>query len=341
MMELEETPEGKSASALMMLAAAMKDEVQSESFSVAFPDRAKSLPALNVVVQMWQRGQDFDARAVYGLLPKSGKSFPRVARLTGLAAIGSGDVELFDQVRADIEAFSARAESATDAYARDLLELEFRLRLRIAEDEPAWLSRFDFSRVPRAWFTHAAFLGIGQLMVTRQYASALAACRVLILTNLGQKTDTELDVWLRVASAVCCRRLLQFKDMEWWAGQAAQTAAACQCIQPYLQFMLGRKDPLFTALVSAAPKLAEIVRWKEQASFLNMIRLHNHLTGEQITDLLSRRKMFIVEHIAHGNSYQEIAQMLGVSLGRLRNLSTDAYKILKIHRRGELQGRVW
>lgn len=301
------------------------------------------LRALKLAEQMRCCGMNHDAHTVYNLFSKTGNDFPRAARFAGLAAIDFGDIELFDRVRADLVAFAARTRNRDGDRIFALLDLEFRLHLRIADDEPAWLSRLDIVNTPQIRAFNLAFLCIAQLLVKRQYAAALAACHSLSLIDFSPvQDDTEgWEVWLRLAAAVCCRELHRHDEMVWWCRRAATIAAATHCIQPYFEFIAWSRDPLLLELDNLAPNLAAEVLRKEHAIFINMIRVRNHLTGGAVTDQLSRRQMFVASHINDGCSYREIAEMQGISLGRLRNYCMGTYRTLKIHRRGELRGRVF
>jgi len=339
-MKQKDNPVKEAEPALKLLAKMTKDGKPLPDVSFAFPCRKADFPSLDAALQLRQQGADFDVRAVYGQFSNDGEEFAHIARFAGLSAIDAGDVELLDQVGKDIAAYVERTSDPSAEGVRELLELEFRLRLRISGECPQWFKRFDFSQVPKTWFAQVAYLCAKWLMVERRYLAALYTCRVLGIVNAGRGNDRELDVWLKLASAVCCRELRRKDDMRWWSAQAAQAVAENGHIQPYLEFTLGGKDSFLAELETVAPEAAEAVRKKEKRVFLNVIRVRNHLTGGKMTELLSRRQMFIAEHIATGSKYWEVAQMLGVSEGCVRFHLVEIFKTLQIGGRDGLKDLV-
>jgi len=288
------------------------------------------------------RNDPFDVAAFYESMPKGGRLFPVIARVAVLGAVDSADIPLFDRVRRDMAAY-VRAEKGNPlaALAIELVEANVRLRLRIADGYPAWLPRFDFSEVPSDWYPHAALLGIKVLMEQRRYEAALSAAGLALAVNARHDHILGADIWLSLFSAICCRETQRYDEATRWFRKAAEKAEKCDIVVPFLEFAMGEGSSLDIALRDLAPKLFETVRQRVDAFYLNGIKMRNHLTGGHVTMQLKRRQFFIARHVSHGASYKEIADMLGLSHGRVRNLVSEVYQILDIHSRSELAGLVW
>jgi len=288
------------------------------------------------------RNEPFDVAAFYKAMPKDGRLFPVVARLAVLGAIDSANLHLFDRVRRDMTAY-AKAEKGNPhaALAMQLVETSVRLRLRIADGYPDWLPQFDFAAVPTAWHPHVAFLGIKVLLEQHRYEAALAASGLALAVNARHDHVPGLDIWLSLFSAICCRETQRYDEADRWFRRAASEAEKCDFVVPFLEFAMGEGSSLDVALKELAPKLVDVVRQRVDAFYLNAIKVRNHLTGGHVTEKLTRRQFFIARHVSYGASYKEIADMLGLSLGRVRNLVSEVYQVLGIHNRGELTGLVW
>ena len=71
--------------------------------------------------------------------------------------------------------------------------------------------------------------------------------------------------------------------------------------------------------------------------FANLLRFHNHFTGEAVTTDLSPREFYVAQQLVDGSSYKEIAAKLGVSSGRMNDLVRTIYGKLGVHGRAELE----
>ena len=74
----------------------------------------------------------------------------------------------------------------------------------------------------------------------------------------------------------------------------------------------------------------------------NWITLHTRLSGNVPRQpLLTPRESQVAMLAAEGLQNHEIAQQLGISDGRLRNILSSVYTKLRIHRRSELMENLW
>ena len=98
---------------------------------------------------------------------------------------------------------------------------------------------------------------------------------------------------------------------------------------------LGRGDlKLFDRMV--APELVAKIRPIAPKFFANLLRFHNHFSGESRTTELSPREFYLAQQLVDGYSYKEIAAKLGVSIGRVNDLVRTVYKKLGVHGKTEL-----
>ena len=76
------------------------------------------------------------------------------------------------------------------------------------------------------------------------------------------------------------------------------------------------------------------------AFFRNLVRFHNRLTGESMTDLLSPREFYVATALTRGLKYKEIAERLGIAYCRVNDLITTIHDKLDIHGSNELKSFV-
>jgi len=278
---------------------------------------------------------------MYDSVDKESPYFPLAARVAALGAINGGYVWLLDRVRSDMAKYLKGKRSAKERLAMTLIEAIIRARLRLPDGYPKWLEDFDFRDVPHEWYPLASFLAVKVAMEQGRFEAARAAAGMAIAVNDLHDRIEYAGVWMRLMYAIACRETQRHEEMEKWFREAAKMASANTIIVPFLEYAMGDGSSLETALMEVSPSLADNVDARVDQYFLMTIKMRNHLTGSHLTNKLSRRYFFVARHLNSGYSYKEIAGMMGVSVGRLRNIVMDIYTKLNIHSSEELQGLVW
>lgn len=269
-------------------------------------------------------------------------------RLGIIAAIGLGDLGLFDSIRTQLVRYRASlAAGSKELYLVDISESWIRQWLWLPSGYPEWICRFDFADVPKEWHRPAAYIGVVQRMNAGMFESAYAAA-ALMMSGFVEGEDvtsryiTEERVYLRMARAVACRETGRAEEMRKWLSDVIRELAPHGFILPFLLFMYGgHKSPVEQILAEVAP--GEVARFKKVRSsyFINMIRTRNHMTGETITDELSFREFYLAMLLKRGFSYKDLASRFDLSIGRIKNIVLGLYEKLGIHARNELKDLVW
>ena len=281
-------------------------------------------------------------RVLYGKLSRSPKYCMAASRFGVIAAIGLGDLEMFDEI---VRGLSILRRTANDSLAPimvDIVESWLHQWLWIPTGYPEWLCRFDFENVPEAWRNAAAYLGIKIRLMRGQFESAYSTAALMMNYVSSSANITVWDSYLSSTRAIACRETGRHKEMMKWLDEVVRTLAPHGMFLPYLLVMHGSaKSPVEELLENIGPGLVSRYRELSKTYFKNMIRVRNHYLGEHVSDRLSFREMYLSMLLKRGVSYGDLATRFGITSGRLKNVVSKVYEKLGIHCRGELKDLVW
>jgi len=312
-------------------------------------DRAKALPHLppGPLADLLEaeakrkRGEPFDVLKLYEKSSKADRFFPLVARYALMEAIGRGDERFFNRIRGDMARYPVLYRHPFASTAMDVLEIMIRLRLRMRDGYPEWLLIANFKHFPDAWRPYLSFLTVKALMESHQYERAITAIGLVGAMNESLYRIAEVSVWLKLFYAVASRETQHLEIMQEYFEDAVTDAQRYGIFTPFLEYQIGVGSLLDNALVEHAGDIRKRVNAQVDGFFYNTIRMRNHVMDEHLTERLSRREFYIARHLNDGFSYKQIADMLNLSIGYLRNLVSEVYTKLGINSRNELVGYVW
>ena len=287
------------------------------------------------------------ARELYCALSTSKRYFLAAVRIGVVAAIGVGDLRLLDSV---LKTVAQLRESVKDDQTwqklADIVENWVRQWLWLPTGYPEWISRFDFTDLPKVWRHPASYLGVMARLNAGQFESAYAAAALLMSFDetVGESGTclTASRAYLRMARAIACRETGREDEMRRWLTEMIRELAPHGFLLPFLIFMHCRhKSPAEEILAQVAS--GEVARYREisRTYFANLIRARNHITGEKTTDELSYREFYLAMLLKRGLSYKELADRFGLSVGRVKNLLLVLYQKLHIHSRTGINDLVW
>ena len=288
------------------------------------------------------RGEFAGMDRFYAAISKDGRNFLAAAGVALFGAVGMGNVKLFDAVLADIAAYPGRYGSPEAKLAVEIVTVWLRRFLRAPMRCPAWLVELDLSAIPGEWRRQVAYLAVGRLMQKKENkAAAVLADALLNLESAKVVEASSADIWLKMAKATICRDEGRMEDAARWCRAVVASAKPLGIVLPFLDVMLGPKSVMGMALAEDAPELLEKIGRLANGYFRNLVKFHNHYTGESVTEALTPREFFLAQSLKQGFRYKEIAERLGVTQGRVHNLVVALYQNLGISSRDEIGSRVW
>ena len=282
------------------------------------------------------------AKDLYGRLSKSPRYFASATRFGVIAAIGLGDVRLFDDVIRVLTVLRRTAKDALTSVLVDLAEGWIHQWMWIQTGYPEWISLYDFEDVPEAWRDSAAYLGAKIYLVRGQFESAYAAAALMMHYVAPDKNITVRDVYLMMTRAMSCRERGRRSEMMKWLRAAVNKVAPHGMLLPLFMFLHGgAKSPVEEVLEEVRPDLLPRFREQNRSYYKNLILVRNHYLGERITDKLTFREMYLAIFLKRGRPYDELAKRFEVTVGHLKNVISKVYEKLGVHSRGELKDIVW
>lgn len=287
------------------------------------------------------------AKELYGLLSTSDQYFLAAVRIGVVAAIGLGDLRFLDLVLKKVAQYRASVMGdPTGQKLSDIVESWVRQWLWLPTGYPEWITRFDFSGLPKELWHSAAYLGVMERLNAGQFESAYAAAALLMSfdASVGEPglRLTAASAHLRMARAIACRETGREDEMRKWLSSVIPELAPHGFLLPFMIFLHCRhKSPVEAILAEVTP--GEVARYRalSRSYFTNLIRARNHITGEKTADELSPREFYLAMLLKRGLSYKELADRFGLSVGRIKNILQVLYQKLHIHSRSEIDDFVW
>ena len=288
------------------------------------------------------RGEFEGMDRFYAAIRKDGRNFLPAAGVALFGAVGTDNPRLFDKVLKDIAAYPSRYGTLEAKLAVEIVTVWLRNFLHAPMETPEWLVNLDLARLPAEWRHQVAYLAVGCLRRKGEYKSAaILADAVLNLNPEKSVKSSAADVFLKMEKAILCREEGRMDEVERWCRAVVESAKPRGIVLPFLGVMMGPKSALEKTLAEDAPELLAKTKRLTNGYFRNLVRYHNHYTGETVTEDLRPREFYIAGLVRRGARHKEIAERTGMSEGRVRNMVSEIYDILHVGRGAEIGSLVW
>ena len=288
------------------------------------------------------RGEFAGMDRFYAQIDKSGRNFLTAAGVALFGAVGTDNPQLFDEVLKDIAAFPSRCGLPEAELAVEIVMVWVRNFLRAPLKCPEWLFHLDLSSIPCEWRRQVAYLAVGCLERRGEYkAAAVMADALLNLVPDSAVESSAADIYLKMAKATICRDEGRMDEAERWCRAVMKSAKPLGIILPFLGMALGPKSVLERTLAADAPELLAKVKKLTNGYFCNIVKYHNRLTGDKVTEDLTPREFFLAQSLKQGLRYKEIAERMGISLNRVHAMAKEIYATLGISRASSIGDLVW
>lgn len=287
------------------------------------------------------RGEFGSAVSFHRSFPKDSPLFLAAAGVTLIDAIGQGNVQLFDQVLDEVKTYPRRVPTETARLATELFDVWLKQRLMVRERSPQWLNECDLRGIPSAWHPWAAAQSVLRLVEQEEFTAARTLASLLLSqASTPIPFGSLTDVSLKLVLADTYRDEGKTTFAANWYRKAVLSARVHGYVLPFLTQPMGPKSALGLAIHELAPDFLPVIRRQASAFFRNLVRFHNRLTGESMTDLLSPREFYVATALTKGFKYKEIAERLGIAYCRVNDLITSIHDKLDIHGSNELKSFV-
>ena len=257
-----------------------------------------------------------------------------------VGALGRGDLRLFDRILRDLREYPERDPDPHARLGREITEAWIRQFLRVKRGHPEWMVRGNLTLIPEEWKRQCAYLCVKGMFVRKEYGPAYAAASMLLNFDSRRDVLAAFPVYERLVCGLACYELGHREEAFSWFRQTTELCCPRGIILPFVLLVAWLGPVMEGVIREVAPELAERVRRIAPEFFANLIRFHNHFTGEAKTTELNPREFYLAQQLVSGCSYKEIAAKLGVSGGRVNDLVRAIYSKLGIHGKAGLEGLV-
>ena len=254
-----------------------------------------------------------------------------------VGALGRGDMRLFDRILKDLRGYPERNPHPHARFGREITEAWIRQFLRVKRGHPEWMVRGNLTLVPEEWKRQCAYLCVKGMFARQEYNSAYAAASMLLNFDSRKDVLSAFPVYERLVCGLSCHELGRKEEAFYWFRQAAEMICPYGIVLPFVLLVAWLGPMMEDVIREIAPELVEKTRLIAPKFFANLLRFHNHFTGETLTTELNPREFYLAQQLVNGYSYKEIAAKLNVSSGRVNDLVRMVYRKLGIHGKAELE----
>jgi len=261
----------------------------------------------------------------------------RSCSLAITAAIGSGNYHLYQQIESYLKEVINKDIAANVTAAAELSLATALIGATAVNMIPEWLKNGDFSALTSQQLRlDAAFKRARYFQFLKQYESALAVAETAL--NIVEPTEglSTRDIYLRLACASACWALGQEDEAKHRLSDVMNDYLPHGFITPFSESVMdfyGLQEQLITR---DFPSYYDAIA--EQISHIipNWIELHNQLTKDSITYILTVREGQMARLAARGVPFKKIAERFQISPGTLNNNMQIIYQKLNIRGKKEL-----
>ena len=170
----------------------------------------------------------------------------------------------------------------------------------------------------------------------QEYDSAYTAASMLLNFDSRKDTLSAFPMYERLVCGLSCLELGHREEAFFWFRQTAEMCCPSGIILPFVLQVAWLGSVMEDVIREIAPELVAKIRTIAPKFFANLLRFHNHFTGESRTTELTPREFYLALQLVDGYSYKDIAAKLGVSNGLVNDLVRTVYKKLGIHGKDKL-----
>ena len=280
------------------------------------------------------RGDCDTLKARFRATPPGARTFLCACTAVQSAAISSGDWPVYSSA-AGLLKHVMRA-SSTSGLTAEAGFLTAAISMFDASHVPLWLSEGDFSAFPVTARPWAVYIHVKYLQNLRDFRSMLDVARTALALCSRPGRFTPMEIYLRLGCAAACYGLGDWAGMAWWLSEAMADALPWGFIMPFAETILAYGDVMERQVADEWPQYHQAIAAAAAAVSKNWLSFHNHFARDNIALVLSVQEYRLAQLLVADLSYEEIAERMNLSKGRVRNIVSGIYAKLHIKRRKRL-----
>lgn len=214
--------------------------------------------------------------------------------------------------------------------------LKVRMSMLISGEEQK-LTTEECSAMPVEVRPLMIYLHLKSLQANQEYSRLVDVSETTLALLLRKDTYIIFEIYIFLLCALGHIGLNETDEARRYIIRAMEFAFPSGFIMPFVEFLAPCEGLVEQCLDQQYPEMKEIVLNKWTEVWENWITFRNaFLNGDGMT-ILSLREYQIALTIAGGLTYEETAGRFGLSLGRIRNITSAIYGKLNVTSRSELK----
>lgn len=271
--------------------------------------------------------------------PESG-AFLSVATLATAAAISGGDYAAFTEILRLMAQRKAAARSPEEGALQSLPEALAAVSMALPSMTPDWLQEGDFSLFPRSYAPFLVYLYALHLRNIRDRRGVLATAEASVHLCGREDTFTWMDVYNLMLCAACRYYLGDTRNAGKNLLAAADLGLPWGFIAPFSDYLGSLGGLMDEYVYTRYPQHRKPIENCWSSSFRNWMTFHNRFSRENITTILTPPEYQVASLASNGASYGEIAVLMHLSAGRIKNILAGIYEKLGIQKKAELKAYI-
>lgn len=270
------------------------------------------------------------------LIPDDIPNIPFALITYAVVAIGQGNYTALNRCLEQLDRLRAEATDDAVRWAAEVHYGVLTTSMYVPQMCPDWLQNGELWNVPTpmqptAVYAYSKYLhSVGRIQEMQGVAETA-------LLSMTEDTYTIVEIYIRLMAMLACAEQQNHARATWHLDIALEKALPDGLIIPFCEHLTAFPEERKKTLKEQSPALYQEIYHAWEESNHNWISIHNDYAKEHITTLLTLRECQVATLLVRGHTYQETADHLQLSVGRIKNITQTIYDKLLVRKRSELK----
>ena len=285
---------------------------------------------------------NFDAVKAYyaGVLP-SDTTYLCAANIAICAAMCTRDYPLFKEIETSVKEIETGSSSPCARRAASLLPVLAGVCMNAPGNAPDWLKSGELDGFPAEAHPMLLFMRIKYLQSIRDHNGMLAAAQTARILYQKSATMTLVDLYLTCFCACGCYALGRMEDTRTYLKKSVAMCEKGGFVSPLGEYTTWVGGLLEVALKKSTSDFECAVHAHIERTLKNWLFFHNAFARDNASLVLTTKEYQLALLLKEGKTYQQAAEQLNLSVGRIKNLISVIYEKLGVSKKSEIMQYVY
>ena len=285
---------------------------------------------------------DFDAvKRYYETVSEDDSTYLCAAAIAIVTAMCTGDYALFSRIDRDVKALVASSGSDDTARAASIIPSLAAVCMNAPELAPDWLRRGDFSPFPPEARPMLTFMYLKYMQSVGDSKGLLAAGRLALSLSGREGCISANEIYIMTLCACACYALDMLQEAEKYLEDSIALCQRLGFVSQLGEYSTWVGGLLELKLKSCSPEFEARVLGHIGLTLKNWLFFHNEFAKDNASLSLSTKEYQLALLLKEGKTYQQAAERLGLSAGRVKNMVSVIYAKLGISKKREIAQHVF